>query len=173
MNFIRHIAFLLLACPAFAAVAQVNGHLNVPGAQMVYSGFAPQNGLPQNQHYLLNTVHPDGTVDTMSSAYLVKQTLVYIDFVLLLYRNSNSVLSSPETGEVYLADYDSSLKGKPVQDQWPLVRYTIPANEGRAIVHVSLPAGRAYSGYRQPMLISYGTTSVTLNGRALGYVMPN
>ncbi len=161
-----------LACAALAAQAQPLGHLGVPGMQQVHSGFATVPGLPATHHYLLNVVHPDATVDTMSSAYLVKQTLVYTDFVLLLWRNPKSAFGNADSGEIYLADYDSSQKGWPLQDQMPLVRYTIPPNESRAVVRVTMTAGRAYGGYRQPLLVNYSGT-VDMNARALGYVVPN
>ena len=168
----RLCALVLGCCTAWSVWGQPVGHLNVPGMQHVHSGFTQVPSLPSSHHYLLNVVHPDGTVDTMSSAYLVKQTLVYTDVVLLLWRNANSAIGNPESGEVYLADYDSSQKGRPLQDQMPLVRFTIPPNETRAVVRVTLAAGRAYSGYRQPLLVNY-SGSVDMNARALGYVVPN
>lgn len=118
MFFRRFVLFLVFACAAAGAWAQPVGHLGVPGAQMVRSDFATVAGLPATNHYLLNVVHPDGTVDTMSSAYLLRQTLVYVDLVLIIFRNSASVPGSAESGEIYLGDYDSSLKARPVQTRW-------------------------------------------------------
>jgi hypothetical protein len=170
---LRHLVIVLaLGGGAIAAQAQPAGHLGVPGMQQVHSGFAQSPGLPGQNHYLLNVVHPDGTVGTMSSGYLAKQTLVYTDFVLLLWRNAHSTIGNPDSGEIYLADYDSTQKSRPMQDQMPLVRFTIAPNETRAVMRVTMTAGRAYSGYRQPLLVNYSGT-VDMNARALGYLLPN
>lgn len=173
MNLMRRLMVGMAACcVAVSGWSQPVGHLSVPGMQHVHSGFAQVPSLPSTHHYLLNVVHPDATHDTMSSGYLAKQTLVYTDFVLLLWRNAKSALGNADSGEIYLADYDSSQKSRPMQDQMVLVRFTIPPNETRAVVRVTVAAGRAYSGYRQPLLINYSGT-VDMNARALGYLVPN
>lgn len=173
MNLTRRLMVGMAACcVAVSGWSQPVGHLSVPGMQHVHSGFAQVPSLPSTHHYLLNVVHPDATHDTMSSGYLAKQTLVYTDFVLLLWRNANSTPGNADSGEIYLADYDSSQKSRPMQDQMVLVRFTIPPNETRTVVRVTIAAGRAYSGYRQPLLINYSGT-VDMNARALGYLVPN
>jgi len=170
--FKRILLSLLLGLAALSASAQIAGHLGVPGAQMVYSSFGPITGLPANHQYPFSLVRPDGTVEPMTSTLLLKQTLVYLDVVVIVYRPGGAV-SWPESGEIYLGDVDASQRSRPLQDQAPLLRYTMPANESRLVLRVSLAAGRAYGGYRQPVAVHYGPAGIDMNVRANGYVLAN
>jgi len=163
---------LAVALP-FAAFAQAIGHLNVPAAQMVHATLGPQAGSPQNQHFFNGYTLPDGTQEPWSSSMLRKQTFVVTDFTILVYRASSSNPSYAESGEIYLADFDASLRGRPLQDQFPLVHYTIPVGEGRVVLQVPIAAGRAFGGYRQPALVNYINPNTVISGRAFGYLLPN
>ncbi len=168
----RILPALLLSLVALSASAQPAGHLGVPGAQMVHSSFGPIAGLPANQQYIHGYVRPDGTAELATSNLLLKQTLVFMDIVVIVHRPGGAV-SWPESGEIYLGDADATQKGRPVQDQAPLLRYTMPAYESRLVLRVSLAAGRAYGGYRQPVAVHYGPAGIDMNVRASGYVLAN
>lgn len=165
-------AIAVLGLSAFGASAQAPGHLNVPGMQTVYSHFGALPGLPSNQQQWLGFFLPDGRVEPTYPDILQKQTLSLMDFTLLVYR-PNGPAGVDESGEIYLGDVDASQKGRPLQDQMPIVRYTMPAKETRLVLRVTLAAGRAFSGYRQPVVVHYGPAGVLVNARALGYVVPN
>ena len=166
-------ALLVAAAAPLSAAAQAIGHLGVPATQMVYANLGPVAGLPQNQHFFNGYTLPDGTQEPWSSGLLRKQTLVLTDFLLLVYRSPSSNPANAETGEVYLADFDAVQRSRPLQDQWPLVHYTIPVGEGRIVLHVPIAAGRAFGGYRQPALVNYINPNTVLNARVFGYLLPN
>lgn len=168
----RFVFVLALGLASFGASAQTAGHLGVPGAQMVYSSFGPVPGLPPNMHYPTGMTRPDGTTEALMGSFLFKQTLVYIDIVVIVYRPGGAV-SWPESGEIYLGDSDSTQKMRPLQDQMPLLRYTMPANESRLVLRVSLAAGRAFGGIRQPVAVHYGPVGIEMNLRANGYALVN
>lgn len=163
---------LAAVCGAGTARAQVPGHLNVPGSQMIHAGFTPMPGLPTHHHHLLNVVRPDGTQDMPGAGYLHKQTLVAMDATIIVWRNG-AASGWPESGEVYLGDVDVTQKGRPIQDQWPLVRYTMPANETRLVLRVPLIAGRAFAGARHPVVVHHGPPGIEINPRLSGYVLPH
>lgn len=159
-----------LACGA--ASAQSPGHLNVPGRDMVLASFSPLAGTQSNVHQWLGHMRPDGQVEPMAPDVLHKQTLVLQDIALVVFR-PHGPTSVPESGEIYLGDVDAANKGRPLQDQVALVRYTMPAYESRLVLRVSIAAGRAYSGWRQPVVMHYGPAAVQINVKAHGYVVPN
>jgi hypothetical protein len=165
-------ALALLGLSALSASAQAPGHLNVPGLQTVHSHYQAMSGTRSNEHQWLGLVFPDGRVQPMQYDQLTKQTLTLMDVIILVYR-PNGPTGADESGEIYLGDQDASQKGRPLQDQMPLVRYTIPGNESRVLLRVSLGAGRAFSGYRHPVLIHYGPYNAQIGVRTLGYVVPN
>ena len=165
-------ALAVLGLSALTASAQAPGHLNVPGMQTVHSYYQAMSGTRSNEYQWLGLVFPDGRVQPMQYDQLTKQTLTIMDLIILVYRPTGPT-GTDETGEIYLGDHDASLKGRPLQDQMPLVRYTIPGNESRVVLRVSLGAGRAFSGYRQPVLIHYGPYNAQIGARTLGYVVPN
>ncbi|HXF47294.1 MAG TPA: hypothetical protein VNK91_14355 [Burkholderiaceae bacterium] len=155
-----------------ACAAQSVGHLNVPAAQMVRSDFAATSGTAQPLH-LLNVVRPNGVYDTLAKDYLDRQTLVLTDFTFIVFRSNGAAYAYPEFGEIYVAAVDIAQRGRPVADQQILARYTIPANESRIVVRVSIGAGRAFSGAHWPAIAHYGPPGVEINARANGYLLGN
>lgn len=155
------------------AFAQQAGHLGVPGVQMVRADLGTIAGLPAQHYYLINVVRPDGVADTLSSTYLVKQTLVFNELTLIVVRRGGVPVGYAESGEIYLGSYDSRSKGRPLNDQAALLRYTMPASESRLVLRVPLEAGRAFSAYQHPVVIHYGPPDIDLNVRAHGYVASN
>lgn len=171
-SWVRSAAAAVLGLSALAASAQPVGHLNVPAMQSSHSYFGATPGLPSNQYHWLGLMYPDGRADPMQPDLLLKQTLSLMDLVFLVVR-PNGPAGVEESGEIYLGDVDASLKGRPLQDQLPVVRYTMPAKESRLVLQVTLAAGRAFGGYRQPVIVHYGPAGVVVNARAIGYVVPN
>jgi hypothetical protein len=166
------IAVVALAAATPAAWSQALGHLNVPWRQMVLSHFNPMSGTQSNIHQWLGVSYPDGTADPMLPDSLVRQTLVLQDVVLLVFR-PNGPTTVAESGEVYLAEVDATQKARPVVGQTALVHYTMPANETRLVLRVSIAAGHAFSVYRHPAFVHSGPTGVQINVRANGYLLPN
>lgn len=166
------LAALMISGWISACAAQAVGHLNVPAAQMVRSDFAATAGTAQPLH-LLNVVRPNGGYDTLAKDYLDRQTMVLTDFTFILYRSNGAAYTYPESGEIYVAAVDVSQRGRPVADQQILARYTIPPNESRVVVRVSIGAGRAFSGTHWPAITHYGPSGVEVNARANGYLLPN
>lgn len=163
---------LILSGWISACAAQAVGHLNVPAAQMVRSDFAATTGTAQPLH-LLNVVRPNGVYDTLAKDYLDRQTLVLTDFTFIAFRSNGAAYTYPESGEIYVAAVDIAQRGRPVADQQILARYTIPPNEYRVVVRVSIGAGRAFSGTLWPAITHYGPPGVEINARANGYLLAN
>ena len=172
LNWPRAAVAAVLGLCTLAASAQPVGHLNVPAMQSTHSYFGTTPGLPGHQYHWLGLNYPDGRADPMHPDLLHKQTLTLMDLVFLVVR-PNGPAGVDESGEIYLGDVDASLKGRPLQDQLPVVRYTMPAKESRLVLQVTLSAGRAFSGYRQPVVVHYGPAGVLVNARAIGYIVPN
>lgn len=165
-------AALILVGWISACAAQPVGHLNVPAAHMVRSDFGATSGTAQPLH-LLNVVRPNGVYDTLAKDYLDRQTLVLTDFTFIVYRSNGAAYTYPESGEIYVAAVDIAQRGRPLADQQVLARYTIPPHESRAVVRVSIGAGRAFGGTHWPAITHYGPPGVEINARANGYLLGN
>jgi hypothetical protein len=168
----RRLLLSALTLGAGAAWAQSAGHLNVPGAQMVLSHFNPMPGTQAHIHQWLGLTRPDGSVEPMVPDHLMRQTLVLQDIVLMVFRPHGPTGSS-DYGEIYLGDVDASNKARPVLDQTALAHYTMGGKDARLILRVPILSGRAYSGWRQPVLVHSGSAGIQINARAHGYLVAN